>query len=235
MSTIWITYAWDDNKHSDVDFVAQELVRAGVQVKLDHWNIRAGRRLWEQIERFIQEEKESDAWLIYATQDSLGSEARKEEFTCALDRALKKRGDKFPIIAMFPGPIDDSLMPAGIRPRLFVSLTDPDWKERVQAAAEGQSPPSARPQLEPFTIQIYRYNAAAGHRLAIEVRPRAGTWAPFFAAVPLSEKDQVQPRIAHGPRGRVPQDVALLDTGGAPSSNDTWWVLFDQKRGNAHA
>ena len=228
MSTIWITYAWDDNTQCDVDFVAQELFRVGVQVKLDRWNIRADKRLWEQIERFIQEETESDAWLIYATQNSLGSEACKEEFSYALGRALNRRGNNFPIIAIFSGPVDNSLIPAGNRTRLCVSLTDLEWKERVKAAAEGRSPSLARLQLEPFTIQIHRDNSAVYHPLTIEVRPREGTWSPFFAAVPLSEKDRVQPHITHGPRGQVPQGGALLNTGEAPSSNDAWWVMFAQ-------
>jgi hypothetical protein len=222
MSTILITYAWDDNKQCDVDFVAQELCRIGAEVKLDSWNIRAGRRLWEQVERFIQEEKESDAWLIYATQNSLGSQACKEEFSYALDRAFKTRGKNFPIIVISPGPVDNSLIPSGSRTRLYVSLANLEWKERVKAAAEGRSPSLARPRLEPFTIQIHRDNSA------IEVRPREGTWSPFFAAIPLSEKDLVQPHIMHGPRGQFPQGDALLNTGEAPSSNDVWWVMFAQ-------
>jgi hypothetical protein len=228
MSTVCLTYAWDDNMQCDVDFVAQELVRFGVQVKLDRWNIRAGRRLWEQIERFIQEETESDAWLIYATQNSLGSEACKEEFSYSLDLTLNKRGSNFPIIAIFPGLVDNSLLPAGNRSLLLVSLTDLEWKERVKDAAEGRRPYLARPQLEPFTIQIRRENSAVGNRLAIEVRPRAGMWSPFFAAVPLSEKDRVQPHIMHGPRGQVPHGGALLNASEAPSSNDAWWVMFAQ-------
>ncbi len=228
MSTIWITYAWDDNKQCDVDFVAQELVRVGVEVILDRWNIRAGKRLWEQIEHFIQEETESDAWLIYATQNSLGSQACREEYLYALDRAFNRRGNNFPIIAIFPGPVDNSLIPSGNRARLYVSLTDLEWKERIKAAAEGRSLSLARPQLEPFMIQIHRDNSAGDHQLAIEVRPREGTWSPFFAAVPLSEKDRVQPHIMHGPRGQVPQDGALLNTGEAPSSNDAWWVMYAQ-------
>jgi hypothetical protein len=226
MSTLWITYAWDDNTQCDVDFVAQELVRLGVQVKLDRWNVRAGRSLWEQIERFIQKETESDAWLIYATRNSLGSEACKEEFSYALDRAFKKRGNDFPVIVMFPGLVDNSLIPAGKRTRLCVSLTDLEWKERVKAAVEARRPSLARPQLEPFTIQIHRDNAAIGHRIAIEVRPREGTWSPFFAAVPQSEKARVQPHIMYGSRGQVPQGGELLNTGEAPSSNDAWWVMF---------
>mgnify|MGYP001565176638 FL=1 len=228
MSTIWITYAWNDNTECDVDFVAQELVRVGVQVKLGLWSVRASERLWEQIERFIQEDTESDAWLIYATLNSLGSKACKAEFSCALDRAFNRRGNNFPVIAIFPGPVDNSLLPAGNRTRLYVSLTDLEWKERVKAAAEERGPSPARPQLEPFAIQIHRDTAAAVQRLAIEVRPRAGAWSPFFAAVPLSEKDRVQPHIMHGPRGQVLRGGALSDTGEAPYSNDAWWVMFAQ-------
>ncbi len=228
MPTIWITYAWNDNTQYDVDFVAQELVRVCVQVNLDHWNIRAGRRLWEQIERFIQDETQADAWLIYATQNSLGSEECKKEFSYAVDRVHDKRGNNFPIIAIFPGPVDNSLIPAGIRTRLSVSLTDLQWKEQVKAATEGQGPSLARPQLEPFTIQIHRGDSAVGHRLAIEVRPREGTWSPFFAAVPLSEKDRVQPHLVQGPRGRVPQGGELHNAGEAPSNNNAWWVMVAQ-------
>jgi len=228
MSTIWITYAWDDNTQCDVDFVEQELVRVGVQVKLGHWNVRANGCLWEQIEHFIQEETGSDAWLIYATQNSLGSKACKEAFSYALDCTFNRRSNNFPVIAIFPGTVDNSLIPAGNRTCLYVSLIDPEWKERVKVAAEERTPSPARPQLEPFAIQVHRNNSAAGLRFAIEVRPRAGTWAPFFAAVPLTEKDRVQPHIMHGPRGQVLQGVEQPNSGEAPSSYNAWWVMFAQ-------
>jgi hypothetical protein len=44
MASIWLTYAWPDNQHRDVDFVAQELGSAGIEVKLDRWNLSAGKR-----------------------------------------------------------------------------------------------------------------------------------------------------------------------------------------------
>ena len=53
MATAWITYAWKDNEQGDVDFVVQELVRAGLTMKLDRWNLQAGKRLWDQIDKFI--------------------------------------------------------------------------------------------------------------------------------------------------------------------------------------
>ena len=127
MSSVWITYDWDDNKDRDVDYCAQELARAGLEVKLDRWNLGAGKRLWEQIEHFIQDPTLSDGQVFYATQTSLCNEKCKEELNCALDRALSKRGNDFPIIAIFPSSVDEQLIPASIRTRLYVSITDPDW------------------------------------------------------------------------------------------------------------
>src|SRR4030042_2101445 len=144
--SIWLTYAWDDNKDSDIDFTAQELIRTGLDVKLDRWNLTAGKRLWEQIESFIQDPTKSDGWLLYATQASLGNEKCKEEFAYALDRALSTRGGDFPIIALFPVSVDNALIPVGIKTRIFVSLTDPDWKERVVAAVERRTPSISKPQ-----------------------------------------------------------------------------------------
>jgi hypothetical protein len=119
MTTIWMTYSWTDNQSGDVDFIAQELKDTGLNVKLDRWNIKAGMRLWDQIEEFIQEPTQCDAWLLVATQASLGSEPCREEYAYALDRALNSRGTAFPVIALFPATVDDSLIPAGIRTRLY--------------------------------------------------------------------------------------------------------------------
>src|SRR5215813_6715471 len=102
---VWMTYAWDDNKSHDVDFAAQELEAAGLEVKLDRWNLQAGNRLWDQIADFIQDQTKSDGWLLYATQASLGSEKCREEFAYALDRALETRGESYPVIALFPSPV----------------------------------------------------------------------------------------------------------------------------------
>src|SRR5713226_8330343 len=140
LKSIWLTYAWTDNASGDVDFVAQELGAAGLEVKLDRWNIQAGRPLWDQIDQFIRDPAQSDGWLLYATQASLGSNPCKEEYRYALDRALETRGSDFPVIALFPSPVDNSLLPGGIKTRLFVSLTDRDWKTRVVDAVEGRSP-----------------------------------------------------------------------------------------------
>jgi len=228
-ATIWITYAWSDNQDRDVDFIAQELRRAGLEVKLDRWNIEAGSRLWEQIERFIQSEDETDAWLLYATSNSLGSEPCKEEFAYALDRALKSRGRGFPVIGLFPGPVNDDLIPAGIRTRLYVSTTDPDWKERIKASAEGRSPDVARPELEPY--QLRTHSVSGGYLL--EVRPRAGTWYPFVVGVPLNEKENLgeHPIVLPGAPNTPPSPQGGIMTqyngmGEAEGSDGSrWWSI----------
>jgi hypothetical protein len=228
MATIWITYAWDDNSDGDVVFTAQELTRSGITVRLDRWNIGAGHRLWEQIEHFITDPNQCDAWLLYATQNSLGSEPCKEEFAYALDRALRSRGNPFPIIGLFPSTIDTELVPAGLRTRLYVSITDPDWKERIKAAAEGRAPTIVAPTVQPYSLTVHNIANCGASRFAIEVRPRAGTWSPFVAEVPNNEKDRVNPHILHGPRGVIPQGGALFNTGNGTSNDGNWHFVFAQ-------
>jgi len=222
LKSVWLTYAWDDNKDGDVDFSAQELIRAGLDVKLDRWNLSAGKRLWEQIEAFIQDPSKSEAWLLYATQASLGSEKCKEEFAYALDRALEQRGSSFPIIALFPATVDNELIPAGIKTRLFVSITDPDWKERIIAVVEGRQPGITKPQIEPYAINVHQQ----GEQYVIEVRPRAGTWAPFLAAIPQNEKTDVSPSLLHGAAKRIPNGGMLVNCGEGTSGDGKLWMLY---------
>jgi hypothetical protein len=227
MAAIWLTYAWEDNKSGDVDFLAQEMESSGVKVKLDRWNIQAGKRLWEQIENFIQNPSECDAWVLFATQNSLSSEACKEEFAYALDRALKTRGESFPVIGLFPTSGDSDLVPTGIRTRLYVSLTDSNWKERIKAAVEGRDPTITRSNIDPYSIHVYS-PGAEGVPYTIEVRPRAGSWSPFFAAIPLSENDSVKLSIMHGPKGRPVNSGMLFMTGSGPSNDGQMWGMFAQ-------
>jgi hypothetical protein len=223
MATLWITYSWQDNRE-DVDFVSQELEALGLTVRLDRWTISAGHRLWEQIESFVQDPERTDAWMLYATQASLGSEACKEEYAYALDRALRTRGGTFPLLALFPAREDSALIPAGIRTRLHVSLTDPDWKERIVAAVEGRDAAITRPEIRPYHIAIHPIeNSPRGWRYAIEVRPRAGVWAPFVAAVPLGEKERVEPFLRRGPAGKIPGPGMLSGIGEGPTVGREWW------------
>ncbi len=218
MATIWTTYAWKDNENGDVDYISQELEVAGLKVKLDRWELRAGHRLWDQIANFITDPKLCDAWLIVATQNSLVSEPCREELAYALDRALSSRGKDFPVIAVFPAAVDFTLIPPAIRTRLFVSLTDADWKERIIAAAEGRPSVIEKAKVDPYFCRIHEF-PDGDVPYAIEVRPRAGVWAPFLAAIRREEKDDVSPRIMIGPANN-PQSGGVLFMYSEGSSRD---------------
>ena len=224
MARLWITYAWADNEQGDVDFIAQELEAAGLDIKLDQWNLGAGDRLWDQIDRFISSEEESDAWLLVATNNSLASEPCREEYAYALDRALKKRGASYPVIALFLTHADPEMIPAGVRTRLYVSVTDPDWKERIVSAARGEAPNVSRQAPQPYYLSVHN-TPNRSRPMAIEVRPRAGVWAPFIAAIPADEKESVDPFIMLGPKD-LPTDSGMIMGGGEGASPDgSMWVL----------
>jgi hypothetical protein len=233
MARIWLTYAWADNTHQDVDFVAQELTRFGLTVRLDRWNLGAGRRLWEQIESFIQDPAECDAWVLYATPNSLSSEACKEEFAYALDRALKSRGDAFPIIGLSPSAADNNVLPAGIRTRLHVSTRDVDWKERIKAAAENRPPQVARPAIDPVFWEVHPFTRCGRQGHAIELRPRAGTWPTFYAGVPVAEKALVNMSLAFGPAGRPPITSMMFACGNGTSNDGKWWCEMAQSEASS--
>lgn len=221
MPTLWITYAWADNASGDIDFIAQELGRAGIQIKLDRWNIQAGRRLWEQIESFIASKDQSDGWLLVATQNSLASEPCKEEFAYALDRALNSRGQNFPVIGLFLGATDKSLIPAGIRTRLYVSLTDPDWKERIASSLEGRAPNVARTEVPPYSLTIHRGHPSG--KVIVEVRPRAGQWSPVFAAVPIGEREKTKPWLFVEASGSISGTGMVAGPIEQVTKDGNWW------------
>jgi TIR domain len=212
MATLWITYAWDDNDSGDVNFIAQELEAAGITVNLDRWKIGAGKRLWEQIDKFITDKNECDAWMIVATQNSITSEPCKEELSYALGRALESRGGNFPVLGLFQGPVGELPVPSALKTRLCVSVTDDDWKERIVAACEGRTPNALRPEIPPYEVKIHE-PAGGMLRYAIEFRPRAGVWYPVFVATPKSEKKKIKPSVMIGPRNHPPEQGVLMGVG----------------------
>ena len=221
MAVAWLTYSWADNKDQTIEWLASELDRAGLTVHLDRWNLDAGARLWEQIGAAISDPSRTDAWMIYATTNSLASEACKEELYYAVTRALDARGGHFPVFALFPSAADPDVLPPALKSRLSVSLEDNDWIQRVVAGVEGREPVIARPELGPYAINFRRSSS----RHFIEIHPRAGTVSRFFVAVPIGEKETLDPSIHFGPSGHIPS-TSIVDT---PRSfhreceGDVWW------------
>lgn len=220
---LWITYSWEDNKNGDVEFYAQELEKAGLNVKLDRWNIQTGSRLWEQIDRFISDENESDAWAIIATPKSLGSEPCKEEVAYALDRALNSRGKSFPLIGIFQSTVDKSLIPSAIRTRLYVSVKDSDWVERISSAVEGRELTIPRQNVSPVYYKVHESDDKRSY--AIEMRPRAGTWLPFYCGVLLKEKEVLIPSLISGKEDRFPMTNGLYLQGEFINNDSEWFNM----------
>ena len=209
MRKLWLTYSWKDNEQGDVDFIAQELRTVGIQVRLDRWDLVAGQRLWEQLDRFVTHEDETDAWMIYATPNSLGSEPCREEVAYALDRALSKRGAGFPVIGLFAGPANIQLFPAALRTRLCVNLEDGDWKERIRAACYREAPAINAIEVAPFVLDEH----PVPDGVILEFRPRAGVWIDFMVAVPVDEAAKLR-WVAIGTPGQPAQPAWALRSSG---------------------
>lgn len=205
MGNLWLTYAWLDNENEDVDFVIQELRHAGLDVHYDRRHVIPGQRLWPQIDKGISDPTVTDAWAIYVTEHSLRSEPCQEELAYALDRALRTRGSEFPIIGIFPRPIDRALIPSSIATRLYVNTQSKDWVAQVFDGVSKQRREVAK-AVSPFVAKVHQ-----AHNI-IEVRPRAGRWAPFLAAVPKTEKSRITMILAG------PSDI--VQTGGMSHYSD---------------
>lgn len=197
MKKIWLTYAWKDNEEEDVDFVVQQLKAEGLAVGFDRVQLQAGKRLWEQIDRLISD-PDLNAWAIYVTENSLQSEACLEELAYALDRSLRERGSDFPIIGIFPKPIDRSMIPSAIATRLYVTLEDNEWAQRVAASVSNTPLNTSEKNVVPYRFAVHTKQ----NNKVFEVWPRAGTWLDFMVAVEDQEGDLLK-SVMNGARGAI--------------------------------
>lgn len=207
--TLWVTYAWVNNEGLDVDHIISQLKKAAIEVNFDRMQIIAGQRLWPQINKAILA---SDAWAIVATENSLKSEPCQEELAYALDKALRAKGSTFPIIGIFPKPIDRSLVPSAIATRLYVSLQDKDWVERVKSGVEQTSPKIDEPGTDDFVANVHGSDT-------LEIRPRSGRWYPAIVAVKKDSKSQIK-SVVSGPAGRPPG--ATITAGNDFEASNGW-------------
>lgn len=198
MPRLWLTYAWKDNEAEQVDLVVQELQNAGVEVAYDRVQLVAGQRLWPQLDAAIRDPRTA-GWALYATANNLRSEACQEELAYALDRALRTRGGTFPLIGIFPEPMDPAIVPSAIQTRLHVSLLDPGWATRVAKGLVGEAAPPASAARHNAYLHAHMDNG----RLVLEVRPLAGRWHPFVFMLRNSEREMLS-SLGYGPSGRVP-------------------------------
>ncbi|MGR3758921.1 toll/interleukin-1 receptor domain-containing protein [Roseobacteraceae bacterium NS-SX3] len=199
MSKLWLTYAWKDNEDDDVDFVVQELERSGLNVAYDRKELIAGRRLWNQIEQGINDPTTS-AWAIFLSRNSLESEPCQEELAYALDRALRTRGSDFPLIGILSEPMDRSLIPSSLATRLYVDLTQNNWREQIVDGVLGAKTSQTPTKVEPFGIKLHPQQPNGNY--VVEVWPRTGSWAPFWVVVGEADFESLSV-VMSGPRGHV--------------------------------
>ena len=202
MSTkrLWLTYAWDDNREKNFDFLVQALDRAGLDVHFDRRSLIPGQRLWTQIGGAITDPALCDAWGILLTANSLASEACIEELSYALDRALSAQGLGFPMFALLHG-ISAKVLPPALKIRLCIPLESNDWVNRVVAAVERRAPGLPISGLDQWVL--HEHPAPEG--VALEIRPRFDRMSPFAVAVDLEQKTSGNvASCSPGPANRVP-------------------------------
>jgi len=180
---LWITYSWVDNDEGDFDYLIQELKKADIPAIYDKIALVPGRKLWSQIAIKIAEEPLS-GWAYLITPQSLSSAACLEELSYALQRALEKQGEEFPLIGLLH-QVSIRDVPLALRIRLCVNLANPDWIEEIRAATLGQPPRTSPQEQSPLVVKIHKNYLKDPDAMAIEFRPRFGEltyWRIAFAA-----------------------------------------------------
>lgn len=178
-----------------------------MSVRLDRTQLLAGKRLWDQIADEI-DSPHLDGWAIIVTENSLQSEPCLEEIAYALDRALRTRGSNFPLIGIFPTPVNRSIIPSALATRLYVTLKDRDWATRIADSLGGASTQRS-PTVEPYEFKIHR----DGDDWVYEMRPRDGVWQP--ASVVVLEGDFSSCHFPH------------VTTLGRPNYKPAMWSITD--------
>ncbi|MBI4306980.1 MAG: toll/interleukin-1 receptor domain-containing protein [Chloroflexi bacterium] len=219
---LWLTYAHADNVTGDVDNIDAELRRIGVDVHRDVWDLLAGIPLWDQIGAAITDPARCDGWMVFATQTSLESPKCIEELWYALDRALERRGTRFPLIALCPSTVDPNVLPPALRVRLALSLADPSWATRTKQALEGRP---HRPEISVDPYEVAPHESPDG-RVVLEIRPRSGSWAPCYVAIPASEERVVRPSLYFGPRGSPPKNATLYQYRRGLGGTENEWLVM---------
>lgn len=179
---IWLTYAHADNKEGDFSYVVQQLEDAGVECVYDRAVIVPGHYIW----RSIADEIDGgilDAWAILVTKASLNSQGCLEELEYAVNRAIKTKGQTFPLIGLLHN-VSPSDLPASLQVRLCVSLQSETWREEVLTGLQ-QGKPFFDPQKETtYVWKIHPNLGADKDILGVEIRPRFGSLTNWRILVP---------------------------------------------------
>ena len=189
---VWVTYAWADNEDEDVDFYLGRL-QARLDVFFDRRTLAAGATTWEELGKAISDPEKCDAWIGIVSSSALASARWREESFYALDRALYR--EKFPLIFLVLGEKPRDL-PERARIRLYVSITENDWVDKVVAGVEGEAAAFKFKEVPPFKLRAY--SSPEGETM-LEFQLREGTWPQWYVAVPGGQAHLVRSVTACAP------------------------------------
>lgn len=204
---IFLSYAHGDNEQGDFRWVAQELTRVGADVEYDERVLVVGQRLWPQIEQRILDPT-LRGWGILLTRNSMASQSCMEELEYARLRTLTDRNWQFPLIGLVHEvPVNE--LPPAIRTRLYVSMRDPDWAQRVVAGLEQLAHRPPEQQLARLHWRVHASYQGDPELVAVEARPRFQPMQHFAVLTPLPGAEQVGIGAPGGAGvGGAPFDVA---------------------------
>lgn len=190
---LWLTYAWRDNETENINYLIQELGNHGLDVQYDRATLLPGRPLWDQLDQQI-DWKNIDAWAIYVTRQSLESEPCREEFSYALNIALSQGRVSFPLIGIFPEPVDSEFIPKAISTRLYVPLDSPT---AIQDIVDGVNGQKTQEKSDLLPIGFTWHKTSFGSGVALEFWPRIGSFSKVIVAYSgLSVNNSLPPSAA---------------------------------------
>lgn len=196
--TLFLTYARSDNQDNDVEFIRTSL-EPELNVVLDYVLLNPGQPMVPQLEDAILS---CDAWAMFVSTRSLASKNCREELLWAFNRAMQAKGE-FPLIGLVKGGTRPETLPSALQVRLWISLDDPDWKDRLVNAVLGRSPPPHGAPVKPYKIRWHELGRDA-HGVVMEVRPRLATWHELWVEIPRSTAQTESPYSAVGVPDEIP-------------------------------
>lgn len=178
---VWITYSWKDRKDDNFAWLVHTLKDLGIEAQYDESELIPGQYLWRQISDKIFDPNVK-AWIFLLTPSSLASRPCMEEFELAFNRCLENKDDTFPIICLFSGVSVESI-PARLRIRLCINLSDLGWNEKLLAAVERRPPKLFPPR--PAAQFLWRiYDSPGSDFIGVEIAPRFPPMKVWSVGVP---------------------------------------------------
>src|SRR5688572_12247138 len=90
MSTVWITFATEDNADGDIDYLAQEITRCGWKTRMHPMFPAEDDKIDRLMPAFLSKPEQSDAWILYASNRAL-ADGRAARIEGAMTKGLAGR------------------------------------------------------------------------------------------------------------------------------------------------